>query len=31
MYAMKIDLKIAKLEVKLDYLKKMREMLKKKM
>ncbi len=31
MYAMKIDKKIAMLEVKLDYMKKMREMLKKKM
>lgn len=31
MYAMKLDFKIAKMELKLDYLKKMREMLKKKM
>ena len=31
MYAMKIDKKIAMLEVKLDYMKKMREMLKNKM
>jgi hypothetical protein len=31
MYAMRIDKKIAMLEVKLDYMKKMREMLKKKM
>jgi len=31
MYAMKIDKKIAMLEVKLDYMKKMREMLKAKM
>jgi hypothetical protein len=31
MYAMKMDKKIAMLEVKLDYYKKMREMLKKKM
>ena len=31
MYAMKLDFKIDKMELKLDYLKKMREMLKKKM
>lgn len=31
LYSMKLDLKIAKLELKLDYLKKMREMLKIKM
>jgi hypothetical protein len=31
MYAMKIDKKIAMLEVKLDYMKKMRDMLKQKM
>ena len=31
MYSMKLDFKIAKMELKLDYLKKMREMLKKKM
>ncbi len=31
LYSMKIDKKIAMTEVKLDYLKKMREMLKKKM
>ena len=31
MYAMKLDFKIAKMELKLDYLKKMREMLKNKM
>lgn len=31
MYAMKMDKKIAMLEIKLDYMKKMREMLKAKM
>lgn len=31
LYSMKLDFKIAKLELKLDYLKKMQEMLKKKM
>lgn len=31
LYAMKLDFKIAKVELKLDYLKKMREMLKNKM
>ena len=31
LYAMKLDMKIAKLELKLDYMKKMREMLKAKM
>jgi hypothetical protein len=31
LYAMKLDMKIAKLELKLDYMKKMRDMLKAKM
>ncbi len=31
LYSMKLDMKIAKLELKLDYMKKMRDMLKTKM
>jgi hypothetical protein len=31
LYSMKLDMKIAKLELKLDYMKKMRDMLKAKM